>query len=133
MALKVSLKPGEQFVVNGAVICNGDRRTNLILQNKVSLLREKDIMQEDEASTPVRRIYFVIMLMYLDQGNYQQYYDEFVLRMTEFMNVLEDPEAKKSCLAISRHVMHQDYYKALTTCRKLFVFEDERLHFIPAA
>src|SRR3546814_461765 len=66
MALKVSLKPDEQFVVNGAVVRNGDRRTNLILQNKVSLLREKDIIQEEEANTPSRRIYFAIMLMYLD-------------------------------------------------------------------
>lgn len=133
MALKVSLKPGEQFVVNGAVVRNGDRRTNLIIQNKVSLLREKDIMQEEEASTPVKRIYFAIMLMYLDQDNYQDYYDEFVLRMTEFMNVIEDPVATQDCLAISRDVMHRDYYKGLVTCRKLFDFEAERLNFVPAA
>lgn len=132
MALKVSLKPGEQFVVNGAVIKNGDRRANLVIQNKVSLLREKDIIQEEEANTPVRRIYFAIMLMYLDQDSRGQYYDEFVLRMTEFMNVIETPEAKAQCLAISRDVMNQNYYRALTTCRKLFEFEDERLNSVPA-
>lgn len=132
MALKVSLKPGEQFVVNGAVVRNGDRRTNFIIQNKVSLLREKDIMQESDANTPVRRIYFAIMLMYLDQENYQNYYDEFVLRMTEFLNVIEDVEAKTICLAISRDVMHQNYYRALTSCRQLFEFEDARLSLAPA-
>lgn len=133
MALKVSLKPGERFVVNGAVVRNGDRRTNLILQNKVSLLREKDIMQEDEANTPARRIYFAIMLMYLDQDRYQKYYDEFVLRMTEFMNAIEDGTATESCLSISRDVMNKEYYRAMVSCRKLFDFEAERLNYVPAA
>jgi len=132
MALKVSLKPGEQFVVNGAVIKNGDRRTSLVIQNKVSLLREKDIMQEDEANTPVRRIYFAVMLMYLDQDSRQKYYDEFVLRMTEFLNAIENPEAKAQCLSISRDVMSGRYYQALTTCRQLFEFEDARLNYVPA-
>ena len=45
MPLKLSLKPGEKFVLNGAVVQNGDRRGVLILQNKASVLREKDIMQ----------------------------------------------------------------------------------------
>lgn len=132
MALKVSLKPGEQFVVNGAVIRNGDRRTTLVIQNKVSLLREKDIMQEEEANTPVRRIYFAVMLMYLDPDSRQKYYDEFVLRMTEFLNAIESPEAKAQCLSISRDVMGGNYYRALTTCRQLFEFEDERLNYVPA-
>ena len=50
MPLKLSLKPGEKFVLNGAVVQNGDRRSSLLLQNKASVLREKDIMQADEAS-----------------------------------------------------------------------------------
>ena len=41
--LKLSLKPGEKFVLNGAVVQNGDRRGVLILQNKASVLREKDM------------------------------------------------------------------------------------------
>jgi flagellar protein FlbT len=34
MPLKLSLKPGEKFVLNGAVVQNGDRRSVLVLQNK---------------------------------------------------------------------------------------------------
>ncbi len=29
MPLKLSLKPGERFVLNGAVLANGDKRTSL--------------------------------------------------------------------------------------------------------
>ena len=38
MALKLSLKPGEKFVLNGAVVQNGDRRGVLILQNRASAI-----------------------------------------------------------------------------------------------
>src|SRR3954464_3414369 len=88
LPLKLSLKPGERFVLNGAVVQNGDRRAVLVLQNKASVLREKDILQPDDVQTPARRIYFPVMMMYLDEGNAQRFYDEFVRRLTEFMGVI---------------------------------------------
>ena len=74
MPLKLSLKPGEKFVLNGAVLANGDKRTSLVLQNKACVLREKDIMQPDGATTPARRIYFPIMMMYLAPEDTETYY-----------------------------------------------------------
>lgn len=131
MALKLSLKPGEKFVVNGAVISNGDRRSSLVIQNKVSILREKDILKEEDATTPVRRIYFPIMLCYLDPDNRGKYIEEFMLRMTEFLSVIEDTEARGRCVEISTLVMNQSYYQALMLTRKLLAFEEERLAYVP--
>ena len=127
MPLKLSLKPGERFVVNGAVLQNGDRRAVLLLQNKASILREKDIIQPDEVTTPVRHIYFPIMMMYLDPPDANRYYDEFVLRLNEFMGVISSTEILKECVSLSREVMAEDYYKALTRCRKLLTYEQELL------
>ncbi|MDQ0463920.1 flagellar protein FlbT [Caulobacter ginsengisoli] len=127
MPLKLSLKPGERFVLNGAVVQNGDRRGVLILQNKASVLREKDIMQEEDACTPARRIYFPVMMMYLDEAGAARYYDEFVRRLTEFIGVISNPNILADGVAISRHVMGKEYYKALMLCRKLVDYEDERL------
>ena len=127
MPLKLSLKPGEKFVLNGAVVQNGDRRTTLVLQNKASVLREKDIMQPEDAATPARRSYFPMMMMYLDDGAANRYYDEFVQRLTEFMGVIRNPEVLAECVAISKHAMAREYYKALMLCRKLIEYEDERL------
>lgn len=133
MPLKLSLKPGEKFVVNGAVVSNGDRRTSLIIQNKASILREKDVLQPEDITSPARRIYFPIMMMYLDTESSGDYYDEFVLRMTEFMNAIKTPEILAECVGISRDVMAAQYYKALLKCRKLFVFEEDRLNYVPAS
>ncbi|MFZ5608507.1 MAG: flagellar biosynthesis repressor FlbT [Pseudomonadota bacterium] len=131
MALKISLKPGERFVVNGAVLANGDRRASLVIQNKVSLLRERDILTESEVNTPARRVYFPIMLSYLDQDNAGRYYEEFIQRMMEFMNAVESQDALALCVEISAEVMNRQYYRALVNCKKLFKFEEERLSHVP--
>ncbi|MGN6148997.1 MAG: flagellar biosynthesis repressor FlbT, partial [Rhizomicrobium sp.] len=131
MPLKLSLKPGEKFVLNGAVLANGDKRTSLVLQNKACILREKDIMQPDGATTPARRIYFPIMMMYLAPEDTESYYNDFALRMTEFMGAIRNRAALASCVEISRDVMSGAYYKALMACKKLFEFEGERLSYDP--
>ena len=132
MPLKLSLKPGEKFVLNGAVVQNGDRRGVLVLQNKASVLREKDIMQEEDANTPARRIYFPVMMMYLDEANAGRYYDEFVRRLSEFMGVISNPDVLAECVNISKHCLAREYYKALMLCRKIMDYEDERLGNVPS-
>lgn len=127
MPLKLSLKPGEKFVLNGAVVQNGDRRSALLLQNKASVLREKDIMQMEEANSPSRRIYFPVMMMYLEQSGVEDYNEAFVQRLSEFMGAVRNPDILNDCVNISRFVMIKEYYKALVLCRKLIEYEDERL------
>jgi len=124
MPLKLSLKPGERFVLNGAVVQNGDRRGVLILQNKASVLREKDIMQVEEVNTPARRIYFPVMMMYLEGTVSPKLYDEFALRLTEFMGATRNPAVLSECVSASRHVMAKDFYKALMSARKLVDYEE---------
>lgn len=132
MPLKLSLKPGERFVLNGAVVQNGDRRGVLVLQNKASVLREKDIMQVEEVTTPARRIYFPVMMMYLDEASAEKFYDEFAARLTEFMGAVKNPEVLAHCVAASRHVMAREYYKALLAARKIMDYEAERLGYGPS-
>jgi flagellar protein FlbT len=133
LPLKLSLKPGEKFVLNGAVVQNGDRRGVLVLQNKASVLREKDIMQQEQANTPARRIYFPVMMMYLDESGAERYYDEFVRRMSEFMGAIRNPPVLADCVDVSKYCMDREYYKALMLCRKLIEYEDERLGNVPAS
>lgn len=130
MALKLTLKPGEKFVINGAVVVNGDRRSNLIIQNKVSILREKDVMVPEDADTPVKRIYFSVMMMYLEPASQKRWHEEFTKRITEFMNAIKGEEALQNCIAIIEAVNGREYYGALVKCRKLLPFEKERLEYV---
>ena len=124
MPLKLSLKPGEKFVLNGAVVQNGDRRGVLILQNKASVLREKDIMQMEDVTTPAKRIYFPVMMMYLDESSAAKFYDEFVTRLTEFMSATRNPAIMVECVSTSKHVMAREYYRALMSARKIVDYEE---------
>ena len=72
------------------------------------------------------------MMMYLDPDGSEDYYNEFALRMTEFMGAIRNRAVLAACIEISRDVMSGAYYKALMTCRKLFDFEQERLNYDPA-
>jgi flagellar protein FlbT len=85
-------------------------------------------MQADQATTPARRIYFPIMMLYLDSEHADVHYEEFVRRMSEFMEAVSDREVLATCIAMSRDVLQGDYYKALIKCRQLFDFEQVRLN-----
>lgn len=127
MALKLTLKPGEKIAINGAVVVNGDRRTEFIVENRASVLRESDIMRAEEATTPARRVYLPVMMMALDPSVRKTMFGEFDRRLTEFAGVVSDPAALSLCLKISAAVANGAYYKALGHCRALIEFENERL------
>ena len=65
MTLKVELKPGERIVVGRSVITNGQSRTSLLIDGKEPVLRERDILQEEAADTPAKRICYAVQMMYL--------------------------------------------------------------------
>ena len=123
VALKISLKPGEKIIVSDAVITNGGTRSDLSVENRVTLLREKDIMKEARAVTPCSRIYFVIQLMYIDEGNVVEYHNTY-------WNLVKDVvAAAPSTLGlldqISKRILNGEYYKALKLTRKLTDYEEE--------
>ena len=130
MPLKITLKPNEKFVLNGGVLVNGDRRTDLVIANQVSLLRERDVMQAEEANTPVRRIYFAIMSMYLEGNLDSPHYDGFASRITDFMCAVRSKDVLEKCHSILDDVHEGRFYTALMTCKTLLPFEKERLEHV---
>ena len=127
MPLKLTLKPRERFVLNGGVLVNGDRRSDLIVENQVSLLRERDVLKPDEADTPMKRIYFTIMMMYLDGGLEGDYYDQFTDLMTDFMCAVTTKGVVEKCHRILDDVHEQRFYTAMMMSKALLPFEKERL------
>ena len=125
MPLKINVKSGEKFVVNGAVMVAGNKGASLVLQNEATILLGKDVMQEREATTPSRRIYFSILLMYLDQENVNQYRDQFMSYVEDFMDATTFSEVRRTLLHIVEDVNSKNYYRAMKTCKVLMNYEDE--------
>ena len=130
MPLKLTLKPRERFVLNGGVLVNGDRRSDLIVENQVSLLRERDVLKPDEADTPMKRIYFTIMMMYLDGGLECDYYDQFSDLITDFMCAVTTKSVVEKCHRILNDVHEQRFYTAMMMSKSLLPFEKERLEYV---
>lgn len=125
MPLKLSLKPGETFILNGAVVRNGDRRGVLLLENRARVLREKDIMQPEEANTPSKRAYFSVMQMYLSGETEGPAYDRAMRGLADLLAVTPMPEEREMIAEISANVAAGNLYKGLSKCRKLVQRDDE--------
>jgi flagellar protein FlbT len=126
MALRISLKPNEKMILGGAVITNGSGfRCNLIIENKVPILREKDILSENEANSLCRQLYFVIQLMYIDaenmdahQKNYWKLVKDLVKAAPSSMNLIDQ---------INEEIVSGKYYQALKLAQRLIDYEQEAI------
>ncbi|MEO0721929.1 MAG: flagellar biosynthesis repressor FlbT [Pseudomonadota bacterium] len=127
MPLKLSLKPGETFVVNGAVVRNGERRGVLLLETQARVLRDKDIMLPEEANSPAREAYFAVMQLYLTGEDSGPRYDAAIDSLAQVLtdDSLNDEE-REGVLAVSRAMASGDLYRALGASRKLIAAETAR-------
>ena len=129
MALKITLKPSERIIIDGAVITNGNSSSDLIIENNVPVLREKNIMSERDAYSPCRRIYFVIQLMYVDEQNLETYHDMYWDLVRDILEVA--PSMLDFIDKISDHILNTDYYQALKLASTLIDYEEEVINLVP--
>ncbi len=125
MALKITLKPDERMIIGGAVITNGSKGSSFVIENKVPILRQSDIMSEKTADTPCRLIYLAIQLMYVDSENLATYY-------ANYWNLVQDlVKAAPSMVVfvdqISEHIQGNRHYQALKLTKKMIDYEQEVL------
>ena len=127
MPLKINVKPGEKFVVNGAVMVAGKKGASLVLQNEATILLGKDIMQEEDATSPAKRIYFTILLMYLDHDDPDQYRGMFLELVESFLDATTFKEVRMTLLNLVQDVNEKRFFRALKTCKALITYEAEIL------
>lgn len=119
MPLKLSLKPKEAVVVNGAVLRNGDRRGTILLQNQARVLRQKDVLQPDATQSQEQHLYFAVMQMYLTGHTEGQLYDQTVTAIAAVMDQTDDQTQRDLLIDISTACAAAETYQALSLCRKL--------------
>ena len=105
---------------------NGNtKNTDLIIENNVPVLRQKDILTEKEATTHCSRIYFIIQLMYIDEENlttHQPIYWKLVRELLEAA-----PRLTGHIDEINEDILGGKYYQALKLASELVHFEQEVL------
>lgn len=128
MPLCIELKPQEKLFLGGAVLVNGDSRCQLTLLNDAPLLREKDILTEEGADTPCKRIYLAVQMMYMDQANLPKYHQLYWGLVRDV--VAAAPSATGLVDEISGEILQGNYYQGLKSVRKLIQYEKELIEHV---
>lgn len=124
MALKITLKPDERMIIGGAVVTNKNNSAcKILVENNIPILRQKDILNEDQADSPCRKIYFIIQLMYIDEENVQAYYKTYWNLVRDVVQA--SPSMTGLIDVISEHILNQRYYQALKAAKTLIDYEQE--------
>ncbi len=122
MALIIDLKPGEKILIGDAVITNDKQRTRLHIAGDSPILREKDVMQEEDANTPCKQIYFLVQCMYLAR-NPRIYFDKFFKLVKEVQEAA--PTTTLFVMKIGDMIIEGAYYKAMKEAQELIKHEEE--------
>ncbi|NKB48435.1 MAG: flagellar biosynthesis repressor FlbT [Alphaproteobacteria bacterium] len=128
MPLKLSLPRGEKLVVNGAVIKNDGPDVNLVFENQAHIMRQKDIMTMEEATSPGRRIYLALQCAYMFDDRRDEHLEDFEALIGEFREAA--PSSEPIAEKIIKLAGDGDLYGALKECRKLIEYEGEILQHV---
>jgi len=123
MPLKIVLKPGEQMIIDGAVIRNGETKSEFTVENRVPLLRQKDILSEKNADTVCRKIYFTIQLMYIGKTDAVALHNAYWKLVHPLVAAV--PKTLALVDQMSEQILAGQYYRALKLARKLMTYEEE--------
>ena len=126
-SVRVPVRPGEKFVVNGAIVTLGDGSVEI--QNHEMVFMGRDVMLPEDANTPAKRIYYWLMLMYLDAPGQETYRTRLLDDMNDFLNATSLVDVAKSLGLIHQFVQREDYDRALASVKALISFETELLAF----
>ena len=126
-ALKISLKPNEKIYINGAVL-RVDRKVSIELLNDVQFLLENHVLQAEDASTPLRQLYFIVQVMLMNPDGADQALGIFRKSLPLLIASFTNEQVRTALKNIDRLVNQGDVYEALKEIRALYPLENEILN-----
>ena len=126
--LVLKLGPKERVLVNGAVIENGDRRARLsIVTPNANILRLRDVIHPEEASTPVRRVCYAVQLVLSGDSDPASARLTLMRRIEELGHVFNDPDSRTFLTRATEALLQDQFYQCLKSLRSLLPREDQLL------
>jgi flagellar protein FlbT len=120
--LVLKLKPFEKFLVNGVVMQNGQRAAQLRIQSpNAAVLRMRDAIRPEDASTPFTRIYYIAQLAVAGEASADRAQSE----ITDILNSLQSQtlrraEDRERLDSLREAVDAGKLFSAMRIARKLF-------------
>jgi flagellar protein FlbT len=125
--LVLKLAAGERFVVNGAMLENGDKPSTVrVVDDDARILRCRDALKPQDVDTPTKRVYYAIQLIIT--GDLQE--DDVLPAILEEIGRLEDvfETIDRNLMGMLRSMLHRgNFYSALCHLRNIIAMEAELL------
>lgn len=125
--LRISLKSGERIFINGAVL-RVDRKVALEFLNDVTFLLENHVLQLEDATTPLRQLYFIAQMMLINPEGKEQSLAMFRKSITMLLACFKDDEVLAELKRIDAMVVSGRAFDALKAIRGLYAIEDRILN-----
>ena len=121
--LRITLRAGERVFVNGAVL-KVDRKTTLEFLNDVTFLLESHVMQAEDATTPLRQLYFTVQLMLMDPSSAEAARQLFETSHRAMMRAYRNRDVIDGLEDVRDLIERDRCFEALKRLRGLIPIED---------
>lgn len=120
--MKIGLKAGERLFINGAVI-RADKKTNIELMNDAVFLLEAHVLQPEEATTPLRQLYFILQTMIMDPASASAVQDMFHLVLGSVKSAFSTREILIRLDDVEELAKSERWFEAMKVVRALYPIE----------
>lgn len=127
MPLRLTLKPEERIIINGCIIRNAARRQTLTIENHADVVRGHDLLKEQEVTSPVTRVYFLIQTVLVAAELRDDFNPRIQKSLAELVTVF-GADYTDNILKAANFVSIGDYYKALRALSGLIKHERDLLN-----
>jgi flagellar protein FlbT len=124
--MHISLRPNEKIYINGAVI-KVDRKVSIELLNDAVFLLEAHVMLEKNATTPLRKLYFIVQLMLMEPQDVESKRSLFDIQAGAIVAHYTDASIRAGLAATVELVAKDRSFEALKVIRAMLPLEDALL------
>ncbi len=126
--LVLKLGPRERVMINGVVMENGDRRTRInILTAEANVLRLRDAIHPDEATTPVKRVCYIAQLVLAGEADPEVARGQLLRGIEQLSQVFLDADSRAHLSAATEAVEAGRFYQVMRALRNILPRETRLL------
>ena len=123
MALKLTIRPGETVYINGAEICNAGSGLSLVIKNHCRILRESEMIREEQATSPCSKMVFALQQIVLKENPFEELNE---LSRLAVQILQEMPSAAPQILEIQQLLSEKKTHIAFKKGKSLMALEATR-------
>src|SRR5271157_5535661 len=124
--MNITLRAGQRFFINGAVI-GIDRKATIELLNDATFLLENHVMQPGDATTLTRQIYSAVQIMLMDPAASATAAPLARSLIEIALGAYRTPELIAGLRGVAQSLGRGRNFEAMKTLRGLFPLEDREL------